>query len=401
MNAAMIKVRAEESALLIWNMEFARTAYISGEELRFLERWTDGETSGFSERLKKQGIICDAVKTPIREAILTAANKKAPASSFCAPESLHMELTSRCPLDCPQCYKGRTGTDISFELLLDTIKQADEMRVFQIALGGGEPLVFPRLAAIISEISKRSMASSITTSGFSLTHELLSELRKAGLNHIQISLNGSCEEIHSRSRDGYEHTINALAILKNSRVSFGINWVARMDNIDDFSEFIEKVKGYNSNNINILRYKPSSNEEYNSVCLSAEKLIFLENAIKNAKGISIKVDSAFSNLLCHISNRTSFFSGCGAGRRFLALDADGYYRPCSHINMKEKAKSLNYLWYNSANLDMFRSIGEKVTEPCASCSYLNGCFGCRAVMLGYEGDFYSGDITCPFKTNVK
>jgi pyrroloquinoline quinone biosynthesis protein E len=170
-----------------------------------------------------------------------------------------------------------------------------------------------------------------------------------------------------------------------------------MDNIDDFSEFVEEAKKHNSKNINVLRYKPSQTEVYADICLSTEKLIFLKDAIKNTKGISIKVDSAFSNLLCHIVNRTSFFSGCGAGRRFLALDAEGYYRPCSHIDMKEKSNSLKDVWYNSANLEKFRSVGEKVTEPCATCGYLNGCFGCKAIILGQENDFYSGDNSCPFK----
>ena len=169
-----------------------------------------------------------------------------------------------------------------------------------------------------------------------------------------------------------------------------------MDNIDDFPGFIEVAKSHNAGNINILRYKPSKNEVFSENCLSVEKLLFLEGVIKDARGINLKVDSAFSNLLCHIANRTSFFSGCGAGRRFLALDAGGYYRPCSHVGMKEKSSSLEDLWYNSANLEMFRSVGERVAEPCASCGHLDGCFGCRAIILGQGNDFYSGDVTCPF-----
>jgi len=112
-----------------------------------------------------------------------------------------------------------------------------------------------------------------------------------------------------------------------------------------------------------LRYKPSLGEDYASHCLSAEKLMFVEDTIREIKGINIKVDSAFSNLLCHINNRTSFFSGCGAGRRFLAVDADGYYRPCSHISMKEKSGSLKDIWYRSTNLEFFRTIADNITEP--------------------------------------
>jgi len=118
----MIRVRAEENAILIWNMELSRTAYISDEELHALGRWINGESSGFSERLKKRGIICDAVIPAITEAIFAAPDRKAPAYSFCAPESLHIELTSRCPLNCPQCYKDRTETDISFEIKVQFAK---------------------------------------------------------------------------------------------------------------------------------------------------------------------------------------------------------------------------------------------------------------------------------------
>jgi radical SAM protein with 4Fe4S-binding SPASM domain len=65
--------------------------------------------------------------------------------------------------------------------------------------------------------------------------------------------------------------------------------------------------------------------------------------------------------------------------------------------MKEKSDSLKDFWYRSINLETFRTIADNITEPCATCGYLKGCFGCRAIMLGYTGDFYSGDITCTFK----
>jgi pyrroloquinoline quinone biosynthesis protein E len=394
--SVMIKVRAEEKALLVWDSKYARTAYISGEELNALARWTYGMPGRFSDRIQKLGIICDGDLPEIKEAIAAAANKQAPPNSFCAPESLHIELTSRCPLNCPQCYKTHDETDLSYELLCDVIRQAGEMKAFQIALGGGEPLVYPHLASAISEIKKRGMAASVTTSGFSLDRDMLGRLIGSGLNHIQISLNGSCEDIHSRSRDGFEYAVNALELLKEAKISFGVNWVARSDNIDDLPTLIETSKSYRVCNINILRYKPSPNEKYADVCLSAEKLLQLKGVIRNTKGISIKTDSAFSNLLCHINKRISFFSGCGAGRRFLALDSTGYYRPCSHMSMKEKSGSLYEVWHNSGNLSMFRSIGERILRPCNTCGFLDGCYGCRSVIVNLGNDFYAGDKDCVF-----
>jgi len=391
----MRKFRPEEDALLIWNLPQARTAYLSGAELTALELWANGESSGFIDRLKKLGIIEDEDRLAVKEATSLAKGIHAPPNSFCAPESLHVELTGNCPLKCPQCYKGLGNPEsIDINFLLSVIKQAEEMQVFQIALGGGEPLIYPDIFLVVAEIARCGMASSITTSGYGLDTHVLDELIWHGLNHIQISLTGSCEEVNARSRDGYGYAIGALELLKNSYISYGVNWVARRDNIDDLPKFIEAMKAYNVNNINILRYKPSANELYADNCLTAQNMDFLAKTIKNTSGVRLKTDSAFANLLCHLNQRTSFMSGCGAGRRFLALDAGGFYRPCSHVAMKEKSDSLNHIWYHSKHLAMFRSVGEKVGEPCKGCNYLSGCYGCRAVVLGEGGDFFGGDRGC-------
>ncbi len=398
----MIRVRAEENALLIWNREEARTAYISGEELKALERWTHGQNSGFSTRLKNLGLITDGDIPEIKQAINKAVKIKAPPHSFCAPESLHVELTAKCPLQCPQCYKERGTAELPLQTLLDAIRQADEMNVFQIALGGGEPLIYPYLTEAVSEISRRGMASSVTTSGYGLNELFLSRLQCAGLNHIQISLNGSNEVIHSQSRDGFKEGIAALKLLQKSEISYGINWVARADNIDDLPALVELAKGYHACNINILRYKPSQCEEFLAVNPSGEQLDRLARTIKKVKGIHLKVDSAFSNLLCHINGRPGTFSGCGAGRRFLALDVEGCYRPCSHVdklfgeNLKEQMDNLSDIWNDSPNLTLFRMLPESIGEPCCFCENLSGCGGCRAIILGQGQDFSAGDSTCRF-----
>lgn len=394
----MTKIRGEEKALLIWQRDIARTAYISGPELVAVDRFTKGENNGFSTRLKKLGIISDADISLLKEAIRETRDKKAPLNSFCAPESLHIELTSRCPLSCPQCYKTKAESELSFARLTEVIEQASEMGVFQIALGGGEPLIYPRIADAIAMISKLGMATSVTTSGYSFDESLLCQLHIAGLNHMQISMNGSNEKIHCISRDGFQHAVNALDILRRSNILFGINWVARADNINDLPQLIELAKSYGAQNINILRYKPSKSENFQEISLSANQFFQLEDTIKKAKGINIKVDSAFSNLLCHMNGYAGAFTGCGAGRRFLALDAEGYYRPCSHVDMKEQSDNLWDLWLHSHNLNKFRSLGEKVGDPCNACKNLNSCGSCRAVVLGQGQDFYDGDSSCPFYT---
>jgi len=189
-----------------------------------------------------------------------------------------------------------------------------------------------------------------------------------------------------------------LRNLQQSGISYGINWVARMDNIDDFSEMIVLAKTLGVDNINILRYKPSSGEDYTKTALTPEKTDLLEKFIKNTKDIKIKVDSAFSNLRCKLNGRTSFMSGCGAGRRFLAISACGAYIPCSHVPTKENpathADHLKHIWYHSEILAKFRNLDKNISSPCSGCDYLHGCYGCRAIVLVQAGDFNAGDELC-------
>jgi len=390
----MNKIRPEENAILIWNLELARTAYISGKELSALARWVKGEDNPFSDRLIKLSILSPVDKPAIEETIQLSSEIKSPSNSFYVPESVHIELTEHCPLSCPMCYKNSVVSELPIDFLLGVIRQAGEMKVFQIALGGGEPLMYPNLIDVVRGISRYGMASTITTSGVGLTNGLGANLKQAGLNHIQISLNGSTEAVHSHSRDGFDIGIEALRILQKSGISYGINWVARMDNVDDFPAMVELAKLHKVGNLNILRYKPSPKEDYNNIALSTEKTLLLETFIKNTKGIRIKLDSAFSNLRCKLSDQTSFMSGCGAGRRFIALSACGSYMPCSHVNMKEKSSSLYDVWHNSNHLAMFRSLGDNISTPCADCSYLRSCYGCRAIVLSQEENFNAGDKSC-------
>lgn len=391
----MIQVRAEENAILLWNKTTSGTAYISGDELLALYDWAySGKENGFIRRLKKLPVIHDEDRVVLLSVIESAKYKKAPLRSFCAPESLHIELTSRCHYHCPQCYKGTSQNDLSIDTLLLAIKQAHELSVFQVALGGGEPLLYPFLLDVIKEITTCGMSCSITTSGAGLDHLLLKKLMGAGLNHVQISLNGSTNEVHSRSRQGYLSGVEALHLLSHSNLSYGINWVARRDNIDDLPDMIKLAAEFGSNNINILRYKPSLKEDYAQFCLTEENLLFLESVIRKTKTLAIKLDSAFSALLCRLNGRISFFGGCGAGRRFLALDADGFYRPCSHIDQKEISGNLADTWYHSKKLLQFRTLEDHLSSPCNSCSYLDGCRGCRAIIIKGDGEFYSGEPNC-------
>lgn len=270
--------RAEPGTLMVFNADDGITAAVSGKELYSLKKYLETEAQNeFINRLIDLKLMPEEISECERQELLKEIEKteniSAPVRSFAVPESIHIDITTFCPLKCPQCYKD-LSQDIEMPLgkFFDIIERAKALKVFQIALGGGEPLTVKDLPVFVKKVTSCKMSCTITTSGYGLTAELLDDLKESGVNHIQVSLNGSTREINSYSRDGFSEAVSALNILSKSSVQFGINWVARRDNVKDFENIVTYAKELKADNINILRYKPSVREDYGKNVLTANRI---------------------------------------------------------------------------------------------------------------------------------
>lgn len=399
------------------------TAIFSGEELRRVRDYVcTGRRTAFIDRLFRLGIFDGDARQSLADAFS--------AGDIYAPHSLHVDITTRCPLACPCCYKtpGQEIFDLPPDRWNALIAEAGKLRVFQIAIGGGEPLTHPHLADFVRTVAATPMAVTLTSSGYGLDRGLLDRLIAAGLNHLQISLNGSTEAVNRLSRDGYHHAIRALELLSATAslpsagsplsagplptangsfptavrsLSFGINWVARRDNLDDFEALVALAKRYGANNVNILRYKPSPTETYADHSSGRDDFFRLARKITAVRGIRIKTDSAYSNLLLHLSGgqMSDNTCGCGAGRTFMAIAADGKMKPCSHLRMGSRAESLATYWNHSADVQRMRNFPyTDAPGSCGSCIFVDRCGGCRAVYERMYPDPAQGETDCPVYT---
>jgi MoaA/NifB/PqqE/SkfB family radical SAM enzyme len=78
-----------------------------------------------------------------------------------------LHFTKKCNLDCPFCYrKGRNGDDEKpTDFFIDMVKYIKELAP-QVALGGGEPLLFPEFVRELGkECKKHGVMLNITTNG--------------------------------------------------------------------------------------------------------------------------------------------------------------------------------------------------------------------------------------------
>lgn len=336
----------------------------------------------------------------------SAAGKSVPAQyrgkltdrSLEVPGLIHFELTTRCPLNCPQCYNITPHhKDFDFGLLTNYLQEAARLKVLYVALSGGEPLVYPHLTETILQIRALGMNSTMATSGCGLNAKRLNELGKAGMGWLWISLNGSTEEIHYKSRDKYDDAVRALELLQKTDLLYGINWVARKDNAHDFSNLVDLAKKYGVQAINILRLKPDSHKQVPDL-LDGPELAYLAAYLKSYSNPApaVYIETCFSVLrtLVHRDRYQGIEAGCAAGRQMMAVDVDGNFRPCRHLSFPEKGLSIANYWSQSDTINKLRSTEENVLDPCKSCGYLLNCRTCRATCANLYGDFNAGEKAC-------
>ncbi|KUO78716.1 MAG: hypothetical protein APF81_20185 [Desulfosporosinus sp. BRH_c37] len=340
----------------------------------------------------------------LEEVLNTVLPDAPPLRSAASPELVHFELTTRCPLRCPQCYCDlKTGKNMDRATLFACLDEAAQLKTKWIALSGGEALVYPYLIETLQHVHQLGMRATMATSGYGLTGERLEELKEAGIGWIFISLNGSTKEIHSLSRDGYQDGIRSLQLLRQTSLNYGINWVARQDNARDFPKVVELARNYGVKVIAVLRLKPDSGKDTDNY-LCGPEYAELAHYLQQYQDRSpfIYVESCYPHLRTAVySNNPDSLAGCQAGRTIMAVDVNGRMRPCRHLPYPQEYSSIKKYWFESEVLAQLRNTEENIEEPCKSCSNLSNCRTCRASCLKFYGSFYAGERRCPAVKKVK
>lgn len=105
-------------------------------------------------------------------------------------ETIIVDLTNRCNMNCNNCYiPNRNLPDIQSELILNAISKLPQRT--NIRLAGAEPTLRKDLPEIIQNIRSLGHRVAIMTNGLRLANlSYVRALKKSGLRHVYISLNG-------------------------------------------------------------------------------------------------------------------------------------------------------------------------------------------------------------------
>ena len=316
-------------------------------------------------------------------------------SSLSAPETVHLAITWRCGNKCWDCYIERHKDQIKREMntkeLLKVIDKISDFGVFQIAVGGGEPLIRDDIEEILSHASHKALTIHLTSGRHDISDELLTILGRY-LTVLQIGIRN--EELLKPQGKDVENLCRIADFMKKANTVIGANVIVDTYCIEHFDVMINTLEMIGFQTITLLRYKPSVDKEsFNRFRPSYSQMIrfkqLLTERVQMNRDISYRIDCSFAFLEKDMTEELAEYRGirgCVAGSRIISVAPDGSVYPCSQMvgrdykagNLTED--SMEVIWEKSEvliNQRKYKCSEVFKNSICGSCNAKGYCGGCR------------------------
>ena len=284
----------------------------SGEFGRF--RLVKSVTTG--KKIRKKVL---AVHRKLREVRMLAKG----LASTRHPLLVHIIPMRRCNLACTYCNEfDDFSKPVPLEEMFRRIDRLGAMGTAVITISGGEPLLHPDLDAIIARIRKNGMMAGLITNGYLLVADRIERLNRAGLEHLQISIdNVQPDEVSKKSLKVLDKKLELLA--EHAEFHININSVlgSGVANPEDAMTVAHRALqlGFTST-VGILH---NGNGQLQPLG-TREREIF-EEIMSLGKSSFTRVNGFQHNIAAGRENNWR----CRAGSRYLYICEDGLVHYCS------------------------------------------------------------------------
>ena len=162
------------------------------------------------------------------------------------PYTLVAELTYQCPLHCPYCSNPvdiggeRWRAQLETEHWTRVFREARALGVVQLALTGGEPMLRRDLDELTAAARAAGLYSTLVTAGTRFTRERAEQLKAAGLDHVQVSIQSPDPEENDRIAGirSFDKKIAAARAARELGFPLTINCVLHRQNLDRIEEIL-------------------------------------------------------------------------------------------------------------------------------------------------------------------
>jgi MoaA/NifB/PqqE/SkfB family radical SAM enzyme len=129
------------------------------------------------------------------------------------PIAAHMIPIRRCNLSCGYCNEyDEHSAPVPLPDVLARVDRLAALGTAIITLSGGEPLLHPDLDTIIRRIRSRGAIATLITNGYLLSPDRIRRLNRAGLDHLQISIDNVLpDDVSKKSLKVLDQKLQMLA----------------------------------------------------------------------------------------------------------------------------------------------------------------------------------------------
>ena len=129
------------------------------------------------------------------------------------PIMAHIIPIRRCNLSCSYCNEyDDVSKPVPTDVVIGRINKLADLGTSIITLSGGEPLLHPDLDDIIAAMRRRHVMAGMITNGYLLVPERVQRLNRAGLDHLQISIdNVMPDDVSKKSLKVLDKKLEILA----------------------------------------------------------------------------------------------------------------------------------------------------------------------------------------------
>ena len=309
------------------------------------------------------------------------------------PVLSEVALTYQCNLACQFCYAGcgckKESTEkdlpaVSVKKILDIIRK--EAEVPSISFTGGEPVLRKDLPELIRYAKKLGFWVNLISNGTLITEQKTRELKQAGLDSAQISLEAGTAKLHElivQRPNAFEQTLHAVRVLSKAGIRVHTNTTLCRLNIGHIPPLLEMIRTLGMTSFSMNMIMPEG-----SVLKKSAHLMLSYSEIKNiVPHIQKKAEELSLEFLWYSPTPLCLFNpirhglgnkGCAACDGLLSISPSGNILPCSSYpqpmgNLLEHKGHFKELWTS----EPFRFFQEKryTHEKCRTCEDLAVCQG--------------------------
>jgi pyrroloquinoline quinone biosynthesis protein E len=311
-------------------------------------------------------------------------------------------------LHCVFCYNptdfGNVGAELATDDWLRVLRQARQLGAVQLGLSGGEPLVREDLEVIVGEAHALGFYINLITSGVGMTEARIAQLKRAGLDHIQLSFQDSSREMNDflSSTRTFELKDKVAALIKQYEYPMVLNVVLHRLNIDHVEEILELAERIGAEYVELANTQYYGWAWLNRARLmpSREQLRRAEDVLERFRARAGRKMKVFFVVPDYYETRPKACMN-GLGSVFLTVTPDGMALPCHAARMlpgftfpNVRSESVEAIWYESQAFNHFRGT-DWMREPCRSCPEKTKDFGgCRCQAYLLTGDATNADPVC-------